>query len=100
MFYVYVLFSEKDRGFYTGFTTNLDERLKYHNTGQTPSTKFRQPLTLIFFEAYRHRDDALRREKYFKTTKGKATLKIMLKQDLAPKPLATLGFRAGPDRRP
>jgi len=38
---------------------------------------------MIFYEAYRNLKDAKRREKYFKTTKGKTTLKIMLKEYLA-----------------
>jgi len=44
-----------------------------------PATKFRRPVELIFFEAYMTKSDALRRERYFKTAKGKAALKIMLK---------------------
>jgi predicted GIY-YIG superfamily endonuclease len=31
MYYVYVLQSMKDRLFYTGFTTDLDRRVKEHN---------------------------------------------------------------------
>ena len=35
---VYILFSRKDFLLYTGFTTNLDQRLIYHNEGRTKST--------------------------------------------------------------
>ena len=37
-------------------------------------------LILFFYEAYRNEKDAKRREEYFKTTKGKTTLKLMLKE--------------------
>ena len=79
MYYVYVLQSEKDKLLYIGFTENIESRLIRHNSGESASTKFRRPLKLIFYEAYAVKSDALRRERYFKTTKGKATLKIMLK---------------------
>jgi len=36
-------------------------------------------LELIFYEAFPTKTDALRRESYFKTTKGKVTLRQMLK---------------------
>ncbi len=35
-------------------------------------------IELIFYEAYLVKTDVQRREKYFKTTKGKRTLKLML----------------------
>ena len=79
MYFVYILQSEKDSLLYTGFTGNLEERLQRHENGEVPSTRFRRPLKLIFYEAYTVKSDALRREKYFKTTKGKTTLKMMLK---------------------
>ncbi|MDP3741280.1 MAG: GIY-YIG nuclease family protein, partial [bacterium] len=31
MYYVYILQSEKDKSFYTGYTTDLKARLKDHN---------------------------------------------------------------------
>jgi predicted GIY-YIG superfamily endonuclease len=37
---------------------------------------------LIFYEAYKNKYDALRREKYLKTTKGRTTLKSMLREFL------------------
>ncbi len=33
MFYVYVLRSKKDDGFYIGFTSNLKRRIIEHNSG-------------------------------------------------------------------
>ena len=79
MYYVYVLQSEKDSLLYIGFTEHLESRILRHQNGESASTKFRRPLKLIFYEAYFEKEDALRREKYFKTTKGKAALKVMLK---------------------
>ncbi|NNK09762.1 MAG: GIY-YIG nuclease family protein [Flavobacteriaceae bacterium] len=80
---VYVLQSEKDLLLYHGFTTNIEKRLKDHNTGKTISTSKRMPLRLIFCEFYLSKKDAMRREKYFKTTQGKRMLKLCIRNTLA-----------------
>ncbi|MHC4070949.1 MAG: GIY-YIG nuclease family protein [Planctomycetota bacterium] len=82
MFYVYVLISLRDRKFYIGFTNDLKRRLKEHNSGKNISTKSRLPLKLIYYESHLSKVDADRREKYFKTTKGKSTLRQMLRESL------------------
>lgn len=79
MYYVYLLQSQRDKKLYTGYTENLRERLKEHNAGKNYSTKFRTPLKLIFYEAYPNKEDALRRERYLKTEKGKITVRLMLR---------------------
>ena len=81
-YYVYVLLSLKDNLFYIGFSGNIERRLEEHNRGANKSTAKRLPIKLIFFEAYRSKQDALRRESYFKTTKGKAVLRQMLRDTL------------------
>ena len=81
-YYVYVLLSKLDDKFYIGFTEDLRKRLQEHNDGKSFATKCRRPFELIFYEAYRNKYDALRREKYFKSTKGKTSLKSMLKEFL------------------
>lgn len=79
-YYVYVLQSLKTNWIYVGSTSDLRARFKSHNDGENLSTKGYVPLKLIFYEAYLSKKDALRREEYFKTTKGKTTLKTMLKE--------------------
>ena len=79
MYYAYVLLSEKDGKLYIGFTSDLKRRLKEHTDGKVLSTKSRRPLKLLYYEAHLSEEDARRREKYFKTTKGKSTLKQMLR---------------------
>lgn len=82
MHYVYILFSEKDKQLYTGFTPNLKSRFKAHSNGFVKATKYRRPLKLIYYEAYSNELDARRREKYLKGGNGKDTLKIQLKEIL------------------
>jgi len=82
MYYVYVLRSLKDYRFYVGFTSNLQTRILAHNTGKICSTKFRRPLELVYYEASKKQTDALRREKYLKSTYGKRYIRNRIKDDL------------------
>ena len=77
MYYIYILRS-KNR-FYTGSTNNLKRRVDEHNKGQNIATKPYVPWELVFYEAYLERFDAMRREKYLKTTQGRQTLRRMLR---------------------
>jgi putative endonuclease len=79
-YYVYVLKSIKKDFVYIGFTHDLRNRLNEHNSKKNLSTKHYAPFELIHYEAYINEKDAKRREEYFKTTKGKVTLKLMLKE--------------------
>jgi len=81
-YYVYVLRSLKKNFLYVGFTKDLKKRLKEHNNKEELSTKYYAPFELIHYEGYRNIKDAKRREEYFKTTKGKTTLRAMLKEFL------------------
>ena len=78
-FYVYVLKSIHKDFLYVGFTNDLKHRFLEHNNKEELSTKAYAPFDLIHYEAYRSEKDAKRRENYFKTTKGRAVLKNMLK---------------------
>jgi len=64
----------------------LQKRFKQHQNGEVKSTKPRRPFELIFYEAYKDRLDAKRREKYFKTNKGKSSLKMMLRNSMKSNP--------------
>lgn len=79
MLYTYVLISEKDNKFYVGYSKDVKLRFKQHQKGLVESTKNRRPLKLIYYEACISQDDALRREKYFKTHYGRLFLHKRLK---------------------
>jgi putative endonuclease len=82
MYYTYVLRSQKDHKFYTGFTSDLKLRFEQHRRGQVASTMDRRPLLLVYYEACRSKADALHREKYLKTYLGKMFLRNRLKSYL------------------
>jgi len=80
MYYVYILFSNKDKQLYTGYSPDLRKRILKHHKGLVKATKHRRPLKLIYYESYDERLDAKRREIYLKGGKGKSELKIQLKE--------------------
>ena len=82
MYYTYVLQSLKDDQFYAGFTENLKLRFEHHSKGRIESTRQRRPLKLIYYEASLDIEDAIKREKYFKTYHGKMFLRRRLKSYL------------------
>ena len=49
-YYTYVLQSQKDGRFYTGYTVNLRKRLNEHNSNLSRYTKNRAPFRLIYFQ--------------------------------------------------
>lgn len=71
MYYVYRIQSTSHtQSGYTGFTENLKQRFKDHNTGKITSTRERGPWKLIFYSAFERRKDALAFERYLKTGSG------------------------------
>ncbi|NLU40484.1 MAG: GIY-YIG nuclease family protein [Bacteroidales bacterium] len=81
-YYVYILQSELDNKFYTGYTNNIELRFEQHKEGHVISTKNRRPLKLIYFEACLNQQDATHREKYLKTHYGKMFIRNRLKSYL------------------
>jgi putative endonuclease len=75
MFYTYVLRSEKDGKLYIGWSNNLRDRLKKHQSGKVSATKFRLPIALVYYEACNNKQKAIERERYFKTGFGRRFLK-------------------------
>ena len=82
MYYVYVLQSRKDKRFYVGSTKDLKSRFDEHNSGSVKSTKDRRPLKIVYYEASVLKKDAQHRERYLKTSHGKAYIKNRIKSYL------------------
>ncbi|HWY26527.1 MAG TPA: GIY-YIG nuclease family protein [Candidatus Angelobacter sp.] len=78
MFFVYVLQSRITGRLYTGSTSDLEARLVHHNSDQSFSTKHRGPWALMYQEQFATLAEAMRRERYFKTGKGRDELKRIL----------------------
>lgn len=81
MFKVYILKclnSTSKKRYYIGHTNNLEKRVRLHNEGSTPSTRFNGPWRVIYSESFQTRSEAMRREKEIKGYKGGIQFKLLL----------------------
>lgn len=82
-YYTYIVRCADD-SLYTGYTTDLNRRIKEHNNGKSGAkyTRSRRPVELVYFEKYKNRHDAMSREALIKqlTHEQKAALIVRHKQ--------------------
>ena len=78
MYYVYVLRSIPYGNFYKGFCCDLERRLIEHNSGKTKSNKHFIPWEIVYFEKVESVEEAVSRERYFKTSAGRKFLKKVI----------------------
>ena len=78
-FVVYIHYSRKFNKNYTGFTSNLIERFKSHNSIGTKgyTLKFR-PWEVVYVEFHCYKSDAMNREKYFKSGVGREFIQNLI----------------------
>lgn len=53
----------------------LSERIREHNSGLVKSTRNRRPLQYSYHEEFSSKKEAMKREKFFKSGKGREYLK-------------------------
>jgi putative endonuclease len=79
IYYCYIL-QCKDGTKYYGHTDNLRERLKEHLKGRVYCTKNRLPVELVYYEEFKTRSEAFRREMQFKNgNTRKKTIEKLIK---------------------
>lgn len=62
MNYTYVV-ECTDGSLYTGWTNNLENRMKAHNCGKGAKyTRAKGPVELVYYEGFRTKQEAMRRE--------------------------------------
>jgi len=88
-YYTYILKSTMTGGLYKGHTSDLRERLQLHNSGKTKSIKSGIPWILVYYEEFGTRQEAIIREKYFKSAAGRRFIKRL--------ELVECGFPARPN---
>ena len=75
MYFTYILYSKKFTRTYTGHTQDLGNRLKEHNSGKTKSTRPYVPWEIFYYEKFLKREEAILREKFFKSPSGRQFIK-------------------------
>ena len=79
MYYTYVLISLKDNSYYIGSTSNIDQRLNYHNNGKSKYTKLKMPWNLVYFEEFSTLSFARKRETQIKAWKSRESIERLIK---------------------
>ncbi len=74
MFYVYVLRSAKTGRRYVGSCQDVAARLLRHNAGHSKATRHGVPWILSYTESFSNRAEAMQKERYYKTGKGRDEL--------------------------
>ena len=77
MNYVYIL-SCSDGTLYTGWTNNLEKRLKVHSAGKGAKyTRCRLPVNLVYHEEFEDKIAAMKREYFIKQLSRQDKLKLI-----------------------
>jgi len=74
-FYVYVLMNLRTNGSYVGHTSALERRIVEHNTSDLNPRRYTRrmygPWELVYREEYPSRSEAMAREKFLKSGRGR-----------------------------
>ncbi|HOG62519.1 MAG TPA: GIY-YIG nuclease family protein [Sedimentibacter sp.] len=79
MHYIYIV-ECRDKTLYTGYTTDLDKRIKTHNAKKGAKyTRGRTPVILKYYEEFNNKADAVKRESQIKKLKRAKKLILLNK---------------------
>ena len=68
----------KDDTLYCGWTNNLEKRMASHNSGTGAKyTRCRYPVTLVYYETFETKEEAMRREYAIKQLSRKEKLRMI-----------------------
>lgn len=77
--YLYILQSLKNNSYYVGITTNINQRLNFHNNGYVKSTKNKRPYKLVFTQEFENINIAHKAELKIKSWKRKDFIEKIIK---------------------
>lgn len=81
-YFTYILKCADDT-LYTGYTDNVEKRVFVHNSGKGAKyTRARLPVSLLYFEEFQSKSDALKREAQIKKLSRTKKLELIEKNKL------------------
>jgi putative endonuclease len=83
-YYIYVILC-KGNTFYTGYTKDLDSRMRLHMNGKAARyTRMHRPKKIVYVEKFGSRAEAMKREKRIKKLKHGQKLELINSQTKLP----------------
>ena len=81
MYFLYIL-QCADQTLYTGITTDLDRRIKEHNSSKLGAkyTKIRRPLKLVYSQQFTDRSEASKEESRIKKLSRQQKINLLIKK--------------------
>jgi putative endonuclease len=77
LFYIYIL-KCSDNSLYTGYTDNLERRLKKHNQGKASKyTRSRLPVSIVYSEEHPDKSSAMKKEIWIKSLSRENKIKLI-----------------------
>lgn len=84
--YTYIL-QCSDNTYYTGWTNNLEKRIRAHNEGRGGKyTRSRVPVKLVYYETFATKEEAMRREYAIKRLTRRQKEDLICKGAVSPSP--------------
>ncbi|MGB0881040.1 MAG: GIY-YIG nuclease family protein [Polaribacter sp.] len=77
-YFVYIIFSEKIDRFYVGFTSDIPSRIEKHNQKHKGFTGRSNDWTLMYFEEFNTKKEALLRERKIKSWKSRKKIEQLI----------------------
>jgi len=77
-YYVYILYSKSRDRYYTGYSSDPEERVVEHNLGATVSTRTGRPWILVYTEEFDNKSTAIKRETTIKSMKSRKYLEDLI----------------------
>ena len=87
MFYTYIIYSKSKDKYYTGYTENLKFRLELHNSGGSRSTKSGSLWKIIYYEVYKTKSEAVKREYEIKKRKSRKYIEKLISKNAEGRPV-------------
>ena len=83
LYTVYIIFSNRHKKIYIGYTSNLINRFHSHNElSRKDWTHNFRPWVVIYCEYFTHKEEAQKREKQLKGAKGREWIWMKIQTDL------------------
>jgi putative endonuclease len=76
--YTYILYSSKIDRYYVGSTDDIQWRLERHNLGWGRYTNRGVPWKLVYYESYKTKAEAIKREKEIKMKKSRVYIEKLI----------------------